>query len=187
MANLIQLRRDSSIAWNNVNPVLSQGEPGFEIDSGRVKIGDGINSWSNLPYIKTLELPSNAEGYLSNDGDGNISWNIIPERFSGAYADLTGKPNFSNVATSGNYNDLNNKPFIPTDLSQITDNTDQLAIVRQFNSIAENLIGFDFGTIIGTNVATKIEWILLSIDIDNGTITQPVNINHDAGPIDLGS
>jgi hypothetical protein len=34
----------------------------------------------------------------------------IPTLFSGAYADLTGKPNLHAVATSGDYNDLINKP-----------------------------------------------------------------------------
>ena len=34
--------------------------------------------------------------------------------FSGNYSDLTGKPDFAEVATSGDYNDLLNKPSIPT-------------------------------------------------------------------------
>lgn len=37
-----------------------------------------------------------------------------PALFSGAYADLTGKPTLATVATTGNYNDLSGKPTIPT-------------------------------------------------------------------------
>lgn len=37
--------------------------------------------------------------------------------------DIINKPNFSLVATTGSYNDLNNKPTIPTDVSNLTDTT----------------------------------------------------------------
>ena len=46
-----------------------------------------------------------------------------PTLFSGAYADLTGKPTLATVATSGSYTDLINKPTIPTDVSDLTDNS----------------------------------------------------------------
>jgi len=183
MANLIQIRRDSSVAWNNVNPILNQGEPGFELDSGRLKVGDGNTRWTELPYLKTLELPPNREGVLLNDGRGNISWYIIPAGFSGNYNDLIDKPNFKTVATSGSYNDLINKPFIPSDVSHLTDNTDKFGPVNEFNAIASKLFGFDFGPITDVSVNSKIEWILLSMDIDNGTIITPINIEYDAGAL----
>jgi hypothetical protein len=183
MANLIQLRRDNSIAWTNANPVLKQGEPGFETDTSKLKIGDGVKTWTQLDYYQTSELPANAEGYLANDGDGNIAWVVIPERFSGDYADLTNKPMFSSVAFSGNYTQLNNKPVIPADLSQLTDTTNILSNVTKFNSIADSLFEFDFGTIGTINVNTRIEWLLNSIDVDNGTINSPANLNHDAGTL----
>lgn len=50
MAAIIQLKRGSSTAWKRLNPVLAIGEPGFEKDTGRLKIGDGISSWNELPY-----------------------------------------------------------------------------------------------------------------------------------------
>ena len=57
MANKIQIRRDISVFWSNVNPILSQGEPGFETDTGRFKIGNGITSWNVLPYLTSnLEI-----------------------------------------------------------------------------------------------------------------------------------
>jgi hypothetical protein len=30
---------------------LFAGEPGVELDTGKVKIGDGVQAWSNLPYF----------------------------------------------------------------------------------------------------------------------------------------
>lgn len=47
----IQLRRDTAANWSTYNPTLSAGEPGFETDTGKLKIGDGRNSWSSLDYI----------------------------------------------------------------------------------------------------------------------------------------
>lgn len=48
----IQLRRDTSVNWSTNNPVPSAGEPCFEIDTGKLKIGDGSNTYTNLPYIE---------------------------------------------------------------------------------------------------------------------------------------
>jgi hypothetical protein len=41
--------------------------------------------------------------------------------FSGYWQDLNGKPNFHIVATSGDYNDLENKLFVPTTMDHIND------------------------------------------------------------------
>ena len=50
MANRIQLRRDTAANWTRVNPILEDGEPGLEIDSNRVKYGDGNTVWNSLDY-----------------------------------------------------------------------------------------------------------------------------------------
>lgn len=50
MASRIQLRRGLSSQWTSANPVLATGEPGVEIDTGRVKFGDGVSTWLALPY-----------------------------------------------------------------------------------------------------------------------------------------
>jgi len=50
MANRIQLRRDHSTNWTRINPVLSDGEPGLEIDTNKVKYGDGTTAWRDLRY-----------------------------------------------------------------------------------------------------------------------------------------
>jgi microcystin-dependent protein len=47
----IQLRKDTSANWGIVNPILLRGEPGFETDTGRLKIGDGTTAWNVLPYF----------------------------------------------------------------------------------------------------------------------------------------
>ncbi len=36
--------------WVQINPVLQLGWIGYESDTGRVKIGDGISDWNTLEY-----------------------------------------------------------------------------------------------------------------------------------------
>lgn len=47
----IQLKRGLSSSWVKQNPILAVGEPGFEKDTGRLKIGDGYSHWLELPYL----------------------------------------------------------------------------------------------------------------------------------------
>jgi len=46
----IQLRRDTPTNWTTLNPILADGEPGFERITRRVKVGDGVTPWNDLPY-----------------------------------------------------------------------------------------------------------------------------------------
>jgi len=48
---LIQVRRGTNTNWSTVNPTLSSGEFGFESNTGRLKIGNGSQTWSVLPYL----------------------------------------------------------------------------------------------------------------------------------------
>ena len=50
MANRIQIRRDTAANWTRVNPILSDGEPGLETDTNKVKYGDGTTAWASLDY-----------------------------------------------------------------------------------------------------------------------------------------
>lgn len=46
-----KLRRDTIQDWEVKNPVLAQGEPGMDTTTGRFKLGDGVKTWSELPYF----------------------------------------------------------------------------------------------------------------------------------------
>lgn len=52
----IQLRRDSSARWAEINPILLEGEVGFEIDTKLRKIGDGVHRWNELEYLKAENI-----------------------------------------------------------------------------------------------------------------------------------
>ena len=47
----IQLRNDLAATWNSKNPVLKKGEIGIEIDTRKMKVGDGTTIWEALPYM----------------------------------------------------------------------------------------------------------------------------------------
>jgi hypothetical protein len=77
----------------------------------------GWGNHATQGYLKNYTLPVatastlggvKAGSRVSIAADGTISAN--PQ----AWADITGKPTFAAVATSGNYNDLTNRPTIPT-------------------------------------------------------------------------
>lgn len=45
-----QLRRGEASVWKKNNPTLAKGEPGVELDTLKMKIGDGATPWNDLPY-----------------------------------------------------------------------------------------------------------------------------------------
>lgn len=51
-----QLRRGTGIDWATKNPRLREGEMGYEVGTGRYKIGDGVRSWIDLPYFTNEEV-----------------------------------------------------------------------------------------------------------------------------------
>lgn len=49
--SLIKLRRGTAAAWTSANPTLAAGEPGYETDTKKLKIGDGTTAWGSLLYF----------------------------------------------------------------------------------------------------------------------------------------
>ena len=62
MATKIQVRRDNAADWNITNPTLSEGEIGYETDTGKFKIGNGSSLWSALDYF---DVEVDLSSYLS--------------------------------------------------------------------------------------------------------------------------
>lgn len=50
----IQIRRSTAAQWISANPILAQGEPGLETDTGKGKYGDGTTHWNTLGYSWAL-------------------------------------------------------------------------------------------------------------------------------------
>lgn len=47
----IQLRNDLAANWTTKHPVLNKGEIGIEIDTRKMKVGDGKTDWNALSYM----------------------------------------------------------------------------------------------------------------------------------------
>ena len=45
----LRVRRKTSSQWTSFMEVIPQGEPCFAIDTGEIRIGDGVNTWNTLP------------------------------------------------------------------------------------------------------------------------------------------
>jgi hypothetical protein len=57
----LQFKRGTSRAFEQINPVLLYGEPSFEKDSYRMKVGDGNTPYKNLPYIGDHSKPKDGK------------------------------------------------------------------------------------------------------------------------------
>ena len=102
MANRIQLRRDGAQQWANVNPILAQGELGIEIDTSRLKIGDGVTAWNSLKYERPLETESNtANTLVKRDADGNFEAGAITASLIGNAATATRLANARQIQLGG--------------------------------------------------------------------------------------
>lgn len=77
----MQLRRDTSVNWAVVNPVLLSGEPGWDTDLKILKIGDGVTPWSDLDAISDGDDgESPAAGFhVHTQNSPSALWTIVHE------------------------------------------------------------------------------------------------------------
>lgn len=74
MAYRIVLRRDRAERWTTNNPVLSLGEPGYETDTGKLKIGNGRTPWRTLRYFGEGIFDSSPETWVDREiPGGNVN------------------------------------------------------------------------------------------------------------------
>ena len=59
--HIYQFKRGTAQRWIEVNPILRQGEPGFEYDNGKLKSGDVFTPWLALPYINDVNVSGQEE------------------------------------------------------------------------------------------------------------------------------
>jgi hypothetical protein len=63
MATRMQQRRGTAAQWISTNagagPVLNAGEIGWESDTNKFKIGDGVNNWTSLDYFADVDSTVN--------------------------------------------------------------------------------------------------------------------------------
>ena len=84
MTARIQIRRDTSADWSSTNPTLSEGELGYETNTDKFKIGDGVTAWNSLDYViyepsfaDILNKPTTVAGYGITDALTSVSFSQI--------------------------------------------------------------------------------------------------------------
>lgn len=66
MKSKFYFKRGKAASWTEKNILLGPGEPGFEIDTGRLKVGDGVRTWNNLPYLTENEIKNEINKYFND-------------------------------------------------------------------------------------------------------------------------
>ncbi len=74
IGSTIRFRRNTSDGWAAVDTVLGPGEPGYERDTGKLKVGDGHTKWNDLDYFIADEyITALIHQILSDEGvDGDV-------------------------------------------------------------------------------------------------------------------
>lgn len=72
MTATIKLRRDTAANWVSANPVLALAEPGLETDTDKLKIGDGVSTWTELAYFTSDILEGDSTNPPAELQDGEF-------------------------------------------------------------------------------------------------------------------
>lgn len=96
-----------SLAWSSI--------------TGKPETATRWPSWSEITGKPSTFTPSSHTHPLSDISDLQASWDALLKAAPSAYvtrwpswSEVTSKPSFATVATSGSYNDLSNRPSIPS-------------------------------------------------------------------------
>jgi len=65
---VLRHRRDTAANWTAANPVLEDGQLGFETDTRKSKLGDGTTAWNTLSYTASVTT-----GGVSDGDKGDIT------------------------------------------------------------------------------------------------------------------
>jgi len=158
MATRMQQRRGTAAQWVSTNdgdgPVLNAGEIGFESDTGKFKIGDGINHWIDLNYFLDAV-----------DQGGSIT----------DYVPLTQKDAVNGVASL----DANKNVYVPGSsiiIEGSTDNANETTLTVT-NPTADRTITFPDAT--GTVALTASPTFTGTTNVTDLTITGNLNVTGE--------
>jgi len=158
----IKFRRGTAAEWTASEPqpggeILRLGEPGYEKDTGKLKIGDGVTPWNSLPYMSAGTI-------VIEDVDGLVS--EILQAGSGIDLNFNDSTDSLTVSVSGLINN-------PTNNRILTSRDD-----TSIGIDAESNLTFD-----GTTLAVSGALVIDKIKIDDNVIyaQTPTNNKHYLG------
>ena len=94
-----QVKRGTAARWEELNPILNPGEPGFEMDTFKLKIGNGSTPWKELPYINDVDISK----YITIEDiiNGDVILPVATEAVRGVVLSSTAKNEISVDPTDG--------------------------------------------------------------------------------------
>jgi hypothetical protein len=115
----ILLRRSTAANWTTTNPVLGDGEPAIEHDTGRMKIGDGVTTWLALAYTGGGGGPIASTDITDATTVGKAVLTAADAPTARSALGAASATSLATVATSGAYSDLTGKPTIPATAADV--------------------------------------------------------------------
>jgi len=189
MNKTIKFKRGTSQEWlGSAVPsgiVLSLGEPGFEKDTGKLKIGDGVTPWAQLPYINPSEdeslfenlkdvlLPGSGIFLNTNENDNTIT--IHSTGIAEIFASGTGISVYKNTIIS-NATPLNTTGTIVARDSENSFKIHDISIDNLSLNTENGLLEQNIDLAVG-----QISWNTDEGTIDYGLNITDKNISHHIG------
>jgi len=186
MATRMQQRRGTAAQWISTNsgngPILAPGEIGFESDTNKFKIGDGVNHWVDLTYFTDADSITAA---LNSIVDGApAALNTLNE----LAAALGDDPNFLSSLATETYVDtaISNAAFdaalaagVGLDWNATTDQFDiDNTVVTTSGATITGTLNFTDGTVTDLAVTDTLGVETLTVD-GNATIAGTLNVTGD--------
>ena len=166
MATIIQLRNDTAANFTTYNPVLAQGEIGLELDTKKIKVGDGVKTWNQLGYWVgplTSEQVIAALGYTpydSSNPDGYISGitssDVIEALGFTPYSDANPDGYISGITSSDVTTALGYTPYDSSNPAGYTDNVGTVTSVNNIEPVNGNVTIDLSGKVDKTTTANKV-------------------------------
>lgn len=117
----------------------AKGDKGDKGDTGPA----GTTTWSGITG-KPSWIGSSKPTYTWSEITSKPSW-IGSSKPSYSYSEISGTPSLADVATSGLYNDLSNKPVIDTALSSTSTNAVQNKVIYEQLVKKAEIVGYQAG------------------------------------------
>ena len=94
-----QVKRGTAARWEELNLILNPGEPGFEMDTFKLKIGNGSTPWKELPYVNDVDISK----YITIEDiiNGDVILPVATKTIRGAVLSSTAKNEISVDPTDG--------------------------------------------------------------------------------------
>ena len=179
MATRMQQRRGTAAQWISTNagagPVLNAGEIGWESDTNKFKIGDGVNNWSTLDYFIDGNSTANPAfgSSITFEGATADSYETVLQ-VTDPTADRTiTLPNVDGtVITTGNLSDITNIGVFTSTITMEGSSVDDNELTLSAgNPTADRTLTFPDATDTLVGKATTDTFTNKSISLTTNTVT----------------